>query len=332
MALSPQQAHYSDKSVGDRIKKSPRWDKNEGVASTVGTIMALLVFLSFFGIFTNQFVPVWMSDNESSHMSTAIQQFATIKSSLDLAVSNYANSLVAPAPIFVPVTLSSAGIPVFAAGTAGILSFTPMSLTTKPIFNISYTYQSGSVVNVLSPSNDGQSGGMLDLYCPNRYFVEQHLVYENGALILNQSDGENIIAGPQLSIKNAGDAVNPSNVVMITYMSLYGTNVTVGGSGSKGVNADLRFASTAAYTNPSLADLTIQIVTKHGTAWYNYFDRILGQAGLVEGTHFDMDTPVLYKFNDPAFNYYTMTLVIHDVNILDYTQANVLMSIGEIGV
>ncbi len=332
--MSPQQAHYSDKSAGDRIKKSPRWDDNEGVAATVGTIMALLVFLSFFGIFTNQFVPVWMSDNESSHMSTAIQQFATIKSSIDLAVSNYANSLVAPAPVFVPVTLSSAGIPVFAAGTSGILSFMPMSLSTKPFFNITYTYQSGSDLHTLSPSNDGQSGGVLDLYCPNRYFVEQHLVYENGALILNQSDGEYIIAGPQLSIKNAGDAVDPSIVVMITYMSLYGTNVTVGGAGSKGVNADLRFASTTAYTNPTLSDLTIQIVTQHGTAWYNYFDRMLGLAGLTEGTNYDMDVPVFHKYSsiNSALNYYTMALVIHDVNILDYTQANVLMSIGEIGV
>ena len=330
--MSPQHAHYSDKSVGDRIKKSPRWDKDEGVASTVGTIMALLVFITFFGIFTNQFVPVWMNDNESSHMSSAIQQFSTIKSSIDLSISNYANSLVDPAPIFVPVTLSSAGIPVFAAGTAGILSFMPISLTTKPIFNITYTYQSGSILNVLSPSNDGQSGGMLDLYCPNRYFVEQHLVYENGALILNQSDGEYVIAGPQLSIRNGGDVANPSITVMVTYLSLYGTSVTVGGTGSKGVIADLQYAGTSAYTNPGLSDLTIQLVTKHGTAWYNYFNRTLGQAGLVEGATYDRATPVLYKFSDSSFNYYTMTLVIHDVKVLDYTQANVRMSIGEIGV
>jgi len=33
------------------------------------------------------------------------------------------------------------------------------------------------------------SGGDLELYCPNRYFVEQHIIYENGAVILNQTDG-----------------------------------------------------------------------------------------------------------------------------------------------
>jgi hypothetical protein len=332
MALSPQHAYYSEESTGDGIKKSPRWDNNEGVAATVGTIMSLLIFLTLFGMFTNQFVPVWMNDNESSHMSTTIQQFASIKSSIDLAVSNYANSLIAPAPVFVPVTLSSAGIPVFAAPTAGILSLLPMSLTTRPTFNITYTYYSGDEPNTLSPNNDGQSGGMLDLYCPNRYFVEQHLVYENGAIILNQTDGEYIVAGPQLSIKNMGDAASPSIVVMITYLSLYGTNVTVGGTGSKGVNADLQYAGTTAYQNLALSDLTIEIVSQHGTAWYNYFNRVLMTAGLVEGTHYDMDTPDLHEFATEALNYYTMTLVIHDVKVLDYTTANVLMSIGEIGV
>jgi hypothetical protein len=88
-----------------------------------------------------------------------------------------------------------------------------------------------------------------------------------------------------------------------------------------------------AYTNPSLSDLTIEITTHHGTAWYNYFGRMLGQAGLVAGTNYDMNAPVYHKHSTTAaLSYYTMTLVIHDVNILDYTQANVLMSIGEIGV
>jgi hypothetical protein len=332
MALSPQHAHYSAESTGDSIKKSPRWDDDEGVAATVGTIMALLVFLTFFGMFTNQFVPVWMSDNESTHMSTVIEQFASIKSSIDLAISNYANSLIAPSPIFVPITLSAPGIPVFAASTAGILSFLPSSVYTRPVFNITYQYVSGNQTNWLTPTDDGRSGGILDLYCPNRYFVEQHLIYENGALILNQSDGEYVLAGPQLSVRNSGDAANPSIDIMITFLSLYGTNVTVGGTGSKGVNADLLYAGTSAYQNPGMEDLTIHIETGHGNAWYNYLNSTLATAGLVKGTHFEMDLPVFIPGATRAFDYFVLDLVIHDVRVLDYTQADVDVSIGEIGV
>lgn len=333
MPLSPQRAHYSAESTGERIKKSPRWD-DEGVAATVGTIMALLVFLTFFGMFTNQFVPVWMSDNESSHMAQATQQMTALKSQIDITISNAANSLIAPAPIFVPVTLSSDGIPVFAAGTAGILSFMPKGFGVLPWFNVTYTYRSDTTGQsvVLSPANDGQSGGSLDLYCPNRYFVEQHLVYENGAVIVNQTDGEFVIAGPQFLVKNMGTAASPMRVVMLTQISMFGSNVTIGGTGSKGINAELLYAGTTAYTNSVGSDLTIQIFTKHGWAWYNYFmNRLNGTADMTLGNGFTMDEPVLYSFAQQSRNYYSLTITIENVTTLDHTRAAVAIAIGELG-
>lgn len=333
MPLSPQRAHYSAESTGERIKRSPRWD-DEGVASTVGTIMALLVFLTFFGMFTNQFVPVWMSDNESSHMAQATQQLTAFKSQIDITISNSANSLVAPAPIFVPITLSSDGIPVFAAGTAGILAFTPIGDTVLPWFNVTYTYKSettGASV-VLGPANDGRSGGSLDLYCPNRYYVEQHLVYENGAVIVNQTDGEFVIAGPQFLIRNLGTDANPMRVVMMTQISMFGSNVTIGGTGSKGINAELLYSGTTPYTNIAGSALTIEIFTKHGWAWHHYFlSRLNGTADMTLGNGFNMSEPVLYSFAQQSLNYYSLTITIDDVTTLDHTRAAVKVSIGELG-
>src|SRR5437867_8242758 len=51
----------------------------KGVASTVGTIMALLVFLTFLSLIVNQYVPVWMKDSEASHMNGALGQFGGLK-------------------------------------------------------------------------------------------------------------------------------------------------------------------------------------------------------------------------------------------------------------
>src|SRR4030067_2659533 len=50
-----------------RLLPRRHWN-DEGVASTVGTIMALLVFLTFLSHITNQYVPVWMKDSEAGHM------------------------------------------------------------------------------------------------------------------------------------------------------------------------------------------------------------------------------------------------------------------------
>ena len=333
MNLSPQHASYCADSTGDRIKKSPRWDNDEGVAATIGTIMSLLVFLTAFGMFTNQFVPVWMSDNESSHMSTVIQQFTTLKSSVDIGISYNSNSRIAPTPVFVPITLSSSGIPVFAASTAGILKFTPETPNQRPTFNISYSSISPTgVPSTLSNANDGHSGGALDLYCPNRYFVEQHIVYESGAVILNQTDGEFIIAGPQFSVKNVGSASSPQIVLMITQISLQGLNIIIGGTGSKGVTADLLYADTTAYNNSGGSQVQVTIRSSHGSAWYQYFMNTLnGTADMTIGNGFNL-TKQLTSFSDKLNNFYTVVLTIENVRILDYTHATVKLSVGELGV
>jgi len=335
MNLSPQHANYCADSTPDRIKKSPRWG-DEGVAATVGTIMALLVFLTFMGLFTNQFVPVWMSDNESSHMSTAIQQMVTLKSQVDISISNNANSRVAPTPASVVVTLSSPGIPVFAGPTAGILKFVPEAIGVMPTFNVTYTYISSTggvnVTYVLNSSNDGGAGGYLDLYCPNRYYVEQHLTYEAGAIILNQTEGEFVIAGPQFLVRDVGTQGSPNKVMLLTQVSLMGTNKTVGGTGSKMVNANLQFADTKTYENGQSSNVTIEIVSSHGIAWERYFNRTLTVlSGLEYGTDFVI-SKVPHLFEDERLNYYELTITIFDIKVLDHTHAEVDLAIGDLGV
>lgn len=338
MDLSPQCASYSAYSSADRIKKSPRWDSDEGVAATVGTIMSLLVFITFFGIFTNQFVPVWMGDNESEHMSVVIEQFSTLKSSIDISIANTANSVIAPTPAFVPLTLSSTGIPVFAAPTAGIMSFEPQGFGSRPVINITYNYYStasGGTAYQLNADNDGKAGGYLELYCPNRYYVEQRIIYENGAVILNQTDGEVILAGPQFLVKNLGTSASPNRVMMMTQITLLGLNVTIGGTGSKGITADLQYAETKALENEvdAIPQVSISIESKHAWAWYHYFLNMLnGTAGMTLGNGFNMTMPVLWEFQNEDLNYYTFTLVIDSIRVLDFTKATVNMSIGELGV
>lgn len=337
--MSPQHANYWAQSTAKRIKKSPRWD-DEGVAATVGTIMSLLVFLTFMGMFTNQFLPVWMSDNESNHMADAIGQFTNLKSSIDLSISNYANSLIAPTPVFIPVTLSSAGIPVFAGPTAGILTLTPEMLNMRPMFNVTYPFytETGGQkhYSVLDSGNDGGTGGSIELYCPNRYYVEERLIYENGAIILNQTDGELVVAGPQFSVKNVGSAASPSRVVMITQVSLQGKNVTVGGTGTKGLSADLQFAESNAFENNTNTggkkgtNLTFEIVSTHGVAWAAYFNRVLnGSANLTLGHGYTISL-TKYPGSSADKTYYRVRITIENVQIFDHTHADVRLSIGEL--
>src|SRR5213592_2675950 len=79
----------------------------EGVASTVGTIMALLVFLTFLSLIVNQYVPVWMKDSEASHMNGALGQFGGIKGAIDLQILSAQAAQIAGTH-YIPVTASSA--------------------------------------------------------------------------------------------------------------------------------------------------------------------------------------------------------------------------------
>ena len=319
MDLSPPHSAHCEDYTSMRIKKSIRWDDKNGVASTVGTIMTILVFLTFMGVFTSQIVPAWMSDNESAHMVEAIQQMVSLKSDIDGLIADFANSMVAATPIVVPVTLSATGIPVFAGPTSGILSFTPETISGRPSLNTSYTSD--------LEDDDGHTGGELRLYCPNRYYVEQSVIYEAGALIINQSDGEFIISGIGISIIDFGG----SRVVQMTQVSLVGLNKTVGGVGAKVVNADLLYASTMEYESATDENITFTITTKHGNAWANYFRKALNatSADLTHGDDFVVPDPTKYDFPGTVNDYYIVTVTIKDVSEFHHTRASVQLTVGE---
>lgn len=325
MDLSHLRVRYCKFYAVERIKKSPRWD-DEGVAATIGTIMSLLVFLTFMGMFTNQFVPVWMSDNESTHMATAVTQMLGFKADIDGLVADYSNSLLAPAPIVAPITLHASGIPIFAEPTAGILEFKHETTSALPCVNVTYVDDDFT----LSPSTGGHAGGYVHLYAPNRYYVEQYLVYEAGAVILNQTDGEFIISGPQFSVSD----VSGSRVVKLTQVSLYGPNKTIGGTGTKSINAEMMYADTNSLRSASGSSITITIFTMHGTAWASYFNRALNSslAGLDYTTDYSVSTQYddTYTYLGRAVGCYLVTVVINDVNVFDHTHATIQMSLGEV--
>ncbi len=326
MDLSHLRVRYCRNSAVEGIKRSPRWDDEDGVASTIGTIMSLLVFLTFMGMFTNQFVPVWMGDNESSHMAVVTSQMLGLKADVDGLVVDYANSLLAPAPIVVPITLHASGIPIFAEPTAGILEFRQQTMYGMPSVNVSFQDQGGYILN---PQTGGHSGGYVHLYAPNRYYVEQYLVYEAGAVIINQTDGEFIISGPQFSVSEATGV----RIVKLTQVSMMGMNKTIGGTGTKLVNADMSYVGTTTYENDIGTSLTITIVSPHGNAWEAYFNRALNEslADLDQGTDYTVSKQGYpYVYLGRTLTYHVVTITIDSVNVFDHTYANMQISLGEV--
>src|SRR3990172_4032419 len=103
------------------VTRAVRTDE-EGVASTLGTTMALLVFLTFLSLIVNQYVPAWMKESEAAHVNTVIGQFGNLKGAIDLQVLA-AHSAANAGQIYIPVTATTAitlgvdGVPIFASST-----------------------------------------------------------------------------------------------------------------------------------------------------------------------------------------------------------------------
>jgi hypothetical protein len=224
-----------------KIRRSVKWD-DEGVASTVGTIMALLVFLTFMSLIVDQYVPVWMKDAESAHMNEAFGQFGDLKNNVDMQVlacqvARIAGQTCMRSTTFTPITLGVDGVPLFSSPTAGELQMNPW----EGNVSVAFAYQAGNfTLNVNSTSS-----GTVDLNVFNRYYVPQRNRTEYVEISLSQ-----------VTLFGSGGA----------------SGVSTEGSHTRLINAE-----TERYTNLT-SDFNITLNTDYEVAWFNYYNDTLFEA------------------------------------------------------
>ena len=235
-----------------RIRKEGLSQSDKGVATTVGTIMALLVFLSILSLITQQYVPVWMEDKEAYHMDEAMGQFSDLKSTIDNLIMNSYSDY----PMYSSFALGSEGIPLFASQTGGIMRLEPTS------GGMTFNFTSGSREISFS------GGGGLSLDVRNRYFEPQTIVYENGAILLEQNEKAVIRAPAPLRIDREGD--NYSVSIVIT--EIIGDETRIGGTGNVGIISELWNSDKKTYTdsNNNLNNVQLTIDTQYVNAYANW--------------------------------------------------------------
>jgi hypothetical protein len=260
-----------------RIKPRKQWN-NEGVASTVGTIMALMVFLAFLSMFTNQYIPVWMEENESSHMNIAFGQFCNLKQAIDMQILAGTIKGSCPISIYTPITLGANGIPIFASPTPGYLG----AYNSRSYDNLSFSFNAGNVTNEVIQNISQNTGGTILLEVPNRYYVHQNLAYENGAIILNQTDGEYMKSAPQLLVRPSGGGRFD---ISYTQIELRGDDTRYVGFGTRGVQTVLRAVTSTTFTdmtnsNAKYPYLIINHTTRYENAWYTTLNNTFASNGM----------------------------------------------------
>jgi hypothetical protein len=285
----------SSSTAGRRYRRVRRLrHSRRAVVAVIGTLLALLVFFALFGIFITQYVPLWMTDNESQFTAQAATAFAQFKSSVD---AQYA--LGGPQSYGTSFPISSQGVPLVAQPTEGSLVFLP---TTCPGgFFSKGSAPVGTAANYGQPLNPaycvfanitesiGPGGaapfslaiptGVLQLLLPDRYYSPGTFYYEDDGVIQSQSTGYQIMAfPPPLNISNVAGNIT----VHDSLLQLYGNSSTVLGQGSEEVYSHLRYSESVASIGGSSHTpfkFTFEIGTQNPCAWDPYLYNVL-TAGL----------------------------------------------------
>jgi hypothetical protein len=265
----------------------------------VGTLLALLVFFALFGIFLTQYVPLWMTDNESEFTSGAATSFAQLKSYVD---SQYI--IGGPATYGTPFTISSGSVPLLAQPTEGTLVFLPTTcpggfyakgttLANKTNYGQPVVPSFCVFENTTLSSGPGGSGlysqhvasGMLEMLLPNRYYTPEAFYLEDDAVIQSQGGSHEVVTvPPPFNITT----VQGNTSITTSLLQLFGNATTIIGQGSEQVFSHLRYSQVLSSNGkqkngigqPNSLNVTFEIGTQNPCAWQRLLWSMMNVSGV----------------------------------------------------
>ncbi|MCI4365062.1 MAG: hypothetical protein L3K10_03240 [Thermoplasmata archaeon] len=318
-----------------------------GVVSVVGTLLALLVFFTLFGIFLTQYLPLWMTDNESQFTAQAEYSYALFKSNVD---SQYQFPEGSPQTLGTPFVVSSAGIPLLAQPTQATLVFLP---STCPSGFYAKGVAGATAANYGQPINTAQcvfanvtyshgpgSGGLfsqrvatgtLEMLLPNRYYSAQTMYFEDDAVIQSQSGGYQVMTvNPPLNVTHFGTNIT----VTSSLLQLFGNASTFIGQGSQDVYSHFRYSasvsSNGVYVPANFSYIpfvyTFEIGTQYPCAWTSFITKTMQVSGVATSSY--TFVPYSGSCSNPSGASTVLTLKVSNVDYANLYYAGVQISLG----
>ncbi|HIJ00080.1 MAG TPA: hypothetical protein HA366_00920 [Candidatus Methanomethylophilaceae archaeon] len=250
----------------DKWKKGARShgfnSKDEAVASVIGTIMALLVFMTVLSIIVTSYVPAWEKENEQAFMTDTVFRMSSLKS-----VNDQMNENDNDIHFFMP--LAPDKVPIFGKTVIGNLSFEQSGGSTAKML-ISFTDEE-------QRNCDFSCGGSLTYKIDQNTQLHQNVAYELGAVILAQEDGELMRVQPSIVYDTT------SNGLIVQMINLAGDPLEVTGSGMAGITMNMTEKDNYTSNTSSLnRSVLMTIESSYPTAWYNWAISSFVQTGFID--------------------------------------------------
>jgi hypothetical protein len=229
-----------------KFKKS----KN-GVVGIVVAVLLIGLMVSVVSLLQMVYVPKWMEQKEAEHMDVVDAQFSQLKFAIDTQSSTGQFNI----PIATSITLGSKELPylmsIRAFGQLEILSdaFILRITNTSNTFNFSI--------------------GAIEYSSSNAYYLDQSFIYEAGAIITSQQEGNMISIKPSFYVTKNGET--EEILIDIPDINSIGGKTTGSGYGTTAIQTEC-----IGFDNQIFQDVSqISIETDYTNAWKIYFDWIL---------------------------------------------------------
>ncbi len=289
--------------VGRHHRRGHRLRRNSlAVVSVVGTLLSLLVFFALFGIFLTQYVPLWMTENESAWSSQVQASAAQLQSNIESQVA-FGSPLVYGAPF----VMTSQGIPLIAQPTQGSLAFVAATLKNSPTVGFNLTGYTGKNLPACKCIASTFPTGFVSMNLPNRYYNAQTYQLEDDAVIESQTPTNQIIVFPPLlSLVRSGTAGNLS--VVFEVVQLAGNSTQSYFSGTQDIYSHYINSQAISFNNSSTnINLALTVATHYPCAWQGFFNQTVAGAG-IKTTDYSIANPSGCVSTSGPLNIVTLTL------------------------
>lgn len=250
---------------------------NDAVIGVVVAILLVGLVVAVMSVIQTVYVPKWMEQREAEHMETVVDQFARLKFAIDTQSVIEQNI---PIPIATSITLGSKELPFLLSSRAfGSLQIVGDACTVdvSGVYydNVTKTYNSVPQFSL----------GIIKFSSVNAYFLNQKYIYEVGAMITSQHDGNVMYIRPSFTVVNSTNVTITFNVINISGVA---GKIHGGGYGTTAIQTEFaEVQEVFPADNISMINVTgITITTAYTDAWGTFFNSTLKKAGFNSGTHY----------------------------------------------
>ena len=269
--------------------------EEDGVATAVGAIFAILIFIFLLSLFVTSYVPAEMTSYEEQYTSGLNNDMMQFISAVSLLSLNYQQGETTS----VTFELQSGYVPLFASPTVGELALTQSSKASA-----GYVLVNNSTMQI-------SSGGTLSVYTNNRYFVNEAFSFELSSLFYEQY-GSNPFVNTSLesNVLQVGPPSNGSTNLQLNLVNLMGGPLTI--SSQSPISLSLTAASENSYLLGG--NFTLTYFSIFG---YQFYNSILEKLSTIKG----IDIKQINEGNGHEqiqFSSATLpfTLSVHELNVV----------------